>query len=204
MVTHRDVVEGNARNTVKFLLIDTVADARTFLLQAASRPVIERIAVLSMSTSTRARRRASALAFKTADLAVGVPAVMTHRLTRMALSGLNPSAADQVEFVRMVQEKPVAFAQAGMAWCWNLWLWQQQAMWGWMRGDWLPHRWVGQGRVFQANALRLMDETLQPVHQRVRANARRLGVQPRVAAEAAAARSKSSGKLSSSKRAATR
>lgn len=130
-----------------------------------------------MSTPTRARRRASALAYKTADLAVGVPAVMTHRLTRLALSGLNPNTADQIEFLRMFQEKPVAFAQAGMAWCWNLWLWQQQAMWGWVLGDWQPHRWMGQGTAFQANALRLMDETLHPVHQRVRANARRLGVQ---------------------------
>ena len=56
------------------------------------------------------RKRTNArLARKSMDLAIAVPIVMTHRLTRMAIAGRAPSARDRKEFDGMVKEKGAAF-----------------------------------------------------------------------------------------------
>lgn len=49
------------------------------------------------------------------SLSVAAPQVIAHRLGRMAASGPLPSAEDQQEFVGMVVEKPMAFAQGWQA-----------------------------------------------------------------------------------------
>lgn len=49
------------------------------------------------------------------SLSLAAPQVIAHRLGRMASSGPLPSAEDQREFVGMVVEKPMAFAQGWQA-----------------------------------------------------------------------------------------
>ena len=63
----------------------------------------------------RSQKKTRALATQTAELALAVPQVVAHRVTRLALAGARPSRRDQAEFQRMVQEKQVAFSQAWMA-----------------------------------------------------------------------------------------
>jgi hypothetical protein len=46
------------------------------------------------------------------ELAIAVPQVVAHRVTRMALAGPKISDRDRKEFQMMVIEKQVAFAQA--------------------------------------------------------------------------------------------
>ena len=56
--------------------------------------------------------KSRSIATKTAELAVAVPHVVFHRVTRMALAGPVPSARDRKEFQLMVEEKKAAFSQA--------------------------------------------------------------------------------------------
>ncbi|MDR6215016.1 polyhydroxyalkanoate granule-associated phasin [Paracidovorax wautersii] len=68
--------------------------------------------------SVRRNRKAASVMRQTADLAVAAPQVVAHRVARMAAAGaagVAPSARDQREFTRMVQEKQVAFGQAWLA-----------------------------------------------------------------------------------------
>lgn len=62
-------------------------------------------------------RKSSSVAMKATELAMVVPQVVAHRMTRMALAGASPSARDRREFQLMVSEKHDAFMQAwlGMA-----------------------------------------------------------------------------------------
>ncbi len=60
----------------------------------------------------RKARGARSLAAKAADLAVAVPLVVAHRVTRMALSGPKLSLRDRKEFDRMVAEKNDAFGES--------------------------------------------------------------------------------------------
>ena len=49
------------------------------------------------------------------ELAVAVPQVVAHRVTRMALASPTPSARDQLEFKRMSDEKMDAFQESWMS-----------------------------------------------------------------------------------------
>jgi hypothetical protein len=112
-----------------------------------------------------ARRTASTrLARQATELAVAVPQVMAHRLTRMALSGPVPSARDRREFHGMAQEKVHAFWQSWFAMGWGMVQATQQA---WMA--------VLQGaRVPLLDTQAILSHGLGPVHKRATANARRL------------------------------
>ena len=62
------------------------------------------------------RKRVSpSLAWKAAELAVAVPQVVAHRMTRMALAGPTLSARDRKEFQGMVAEKKAAFSASWTA-----------------------------------------------------------------------------------------
>lgn len=52
---------------------------------------------------------------QSAELAVAVPQVVAHRMTRMALAGPVLSDRDRREFQNMVSEKQAAFTQAWVA-----------------------------------------------------------------------------------------
>lgn len=62
--------------------------------------------------STRRTRKAPPVTRQAAELAVAVPQVIAHRLTRLALAGPAPSARDRREFQRMGVEKAAAFAES--------------------------------------------------------------------------------------------
>ena len=120
----------------------------------------------------RSRSRNRPLAAKAAELAIAVPQVVAHRMTRMALVGPRPSARDQREFRRMGQEKVHAFWQSWFAMGWAV-------MSSWQRA-WLA---MLQGaRVPLAAALPTLDvlaaRGLAPIHRRATANARRLARTP--------------------------
>ena len=62
--------------------------------------------------ATRRIRKAPPLARQAAELAVAVPQVIAHRLTRLALAGPALSAQDRRELQRMSAEKAAAFAES--------------------------------------------------------------------------------------------
>ncbi len=61
---------------------------------------------------THRTRKVPPLARQAAELAVAVPQVIAHRLTRLARAGPAPSARDRREFQRMGAEKAAAFAES--------------------------------------------------------------------------------------------
>jgi hypothetical protein len=62
--------------------------------------------------STHRTRKAPPVARQAAELAVAVPQVIAHRLTRLARAGPAPSARDRQEFRRMSAEKAAAFVKS--------------------------------------------------------------------------------------------
>ncbi len=67
----------------------------------------------------RRTRKSKSIAAKSMELAIAVPQVVAHRVTRMALAGPRLSDRDRKEFQMMVMEKQTAFAQAWVAWPWR-------------------------------------------------------------------------------------
>src|SRR3954463_6186176 len=58
------------------------------------------------------RRTRKSLPYKQLELAFAVPAVVAHRVTRMAQAGARPSRADHREFHRMWSEKVIASGES--------------------------------------------------------------------------------------------
>lgn len=128
------------------------------------------------------RKRSSpvATALKLGELSVAAPQVVAHRVARMALNGPFYSKRDQAEFVGMVLEKQLAFAQSGWAMFaegvrvqqefWRLWVA------AFMRPPGLAWRAPQRGPVRQAatGLLRVADKGLSPIHAKAVSNARRL------------------------------
>ena len=112
---------------------------------------------MKRSPSPRLARQAS-------ELAIAVPQVVAHRLTRMALAGPWPNARDQREFYGMGQEKVHAFWQSWFAMGWALVEAAQQSWIAVLQGARVPlldmHHVVARG--------------MAPVHRQATANARRL------------------------------
>ena len=125
------------------------------------------------------KRRTRSLAVQTAELAVAVPQVVAHRMTRMALAGPKLSARDRKEFALMLAEKNAAFGQA----------WQAMAAQALLANQALGASYVrallaaAQGRKlppataaaqWHRAALGVLGKGLEPVHRKAVANARRL------------------------------
>jgi hypothetical protein len=125
---------------------------------------------------SRRRRSSSTLAAQSAALAVAVPQVVAHRLTRLALAGPRPSARDRREFHRMGAEKIAAFQESWMAMAAESWRIQQQVALGTMQALWFP--WLAGGRAQAWPAKRaaraILGSGLAPVRRRAVANAKRL------------------------------
>jgi hypothetical protein len=139
--------------------------------------------------TTNTRRGTKRLAQQTTELAMAVPQVVAHRVTRMMTAGPQPSAQDQREFHRMGAEKAAAFSESWMAMgahCFSL---QQQWLQTWARIFWTP--WLGGlkggnawsavhqfGQLLQNQwqraAVSTATQGLAPIHQRAVANAKRL------------------------------
>jgi hypothetical protein len=110
------------------------------------------------------RKNSTRLARQTTELALAVPQVVAHRLTRMALAGTSPSERDRREFHGMGQEKVIAFWQSCFAMGWALVQASQLAWVSMLRG----------ARVPALDTQRILSQGLAPVHKRATANARRL------------------------------
>ncbi len=132
----------------------------------------------------RTLKTASTLGRKTLETAVAAPQVVATRLTRMATAGPLPSLHDQTEFVGMLTEKPLAFAQSWLAMADETWRLQQR-LWSslWQlaqRPDALPLvAPLAVARTLQAGAVAIAEKGIAPVHRQAVSNARRLSRPPR-------------------------
>ncbi|UUX94874.1 polyhydroxyalkanoate granule-associated phasin [Aquabacterium sp. J223] len=128
---------------------------------------------------TRRKNLSPALMTKSAELALAVPQVMAHRLTRMALAGPHPSARDQREFSRMCAEKAQAFGASWSAMGAQALQAQQQLAAGWLSsglgGPRAMAAWSSTlAEQWQQAALGVLGQGLAPVHRAATANAKRL------------------------------
>jgi hypothetical protein len=127
-----------------------------------------------------ARTRKTSLFMKqAAELAIAVPQVVAHRMTRMALAGPQPQSSDRREFKLMSDEKTAAFNESWIAMARQA-LAAQQAlslsmfdslMWSPLRG--LPSAGTVAKQMNNA-AMGVLSQGMAPVHRRAVANARRL------------------------------
>jgi hypothetical protein len=133
--------------------------------------------------STHTSRQSRSLAARAAELALAVPQVVVHRMTRMALAGPLPSARDQKEFQLMLDEKKIAFNESWSAMA----VQSARAHQALATSFWLSflkpplHGVADHGRVFdqlQSAALGVWGKGLAPVHRKAVANARRLAGTP--------------------------
>lgn len=110
------------------------------------------------------RRRSTGLARQATELAIAVPQVVGHRLTRLALAGPWPNARDRREFHTMGQEKLHAFWQSWFAMGWAMLEAGQQAWIAMLQG----------ARVPLIDVHHVLARGMAPVHRKATANARRL------------------------------
>jgi hypothetical protein len=132
-----------------------------------------------MPTRRKRLSASPALALKAAELAVAVPQVVAHRLTRMALAGSTLSPRDRKEFQGMVAEKNAAFAASWTAMAWQTALAQQTLAASFLTTVLA----AGRGRrpspaaavtAWHNAAVGVLGKGLAPVHRKAVANARRL------------------------------
>ena len=129
---------------------------------------------------TRRSRTHRSLAVQATELALAVPQVVAHRMTRMALAGPVPSARDRKEFERMVAEKNAAFAASWSAMGLHA-MRANQALAASFLGSFLiaprggrPSPAASVLAMHQA-ALGVLGAGVAPVHRKAVANAKRLG-----------------------------
>lgn len=124
-------------------------------------------------------RKTSLFMKQAAELAIAVPQVVAHRMTRMALAGPQPQSSDRREFKLMSDEKTAAFNESWIAMARQA-LAAQQAlsfsmfdslMWSPLRG--LPSASTVANQMNHA-AMGVLSQGMAPVHRRAVANARRL------------------------------
>lgn len=125
------------------------------------------------------RTKSMSLAKKSTQLALAVPQVMGHRLSRMAIVGVNPSNRDRRKFTLMSSEKKLAFMQSWQAMAWQARRFQQSFMFSYFNALWMP--WLGQrmtpssiARLMQNGALEMGTKGIEPIHRTAVANAKRL------------------------------
>ncbi|MEO8133297.1 MAG: polyhydroxyalkanoate granule-associated phasin [Betaproteobacteria bacterium] len=128
---------------------------------------------------TSRKRVSPSLAVKAVELAVAVPLVVAHRLTRMALSGHEPSARDRREFERMVHEKSAAFRESWQAMAAQAALANQALAASFVRSLLSAARGKKPSAAASAAQLRkaalgVLGKGLAPVHRKAVANAKRL------------------------------
>jgi len=125
------------------------------------------------------RRKTRSLAAKATEMAIAVPQVVAHRVTRMALAGPRLSTRDRREFERMVAEKNSAFGES-----WNAMALQASRAQQMLACEFLrSFLTLSLGRrptaatsavKLQRAAIDVLGKGLAPVHRKAMANARRL------------------------------
>ena len=130
--------------------------------------------------STRRTRKSKSLAVQSIELAVAMPQVIAHRVARMAIAGVSPSARDRREFHRMGTEKITALNEALNAMAVQTFRANQQLTLSFMQSFWFP--WVrgrpslkSGSRQLRNAALGILGKGMAPVRRRAVANAKRLG-----------------------------
>jgi hypothetical protein len=129
--------------------------------------------------ATRRSRKSKSLTVKSMELALSVPQVVAHRITRMSLAGPVISDRDRKEFEMMVNEKPAAFVQS----------WTDMAMYAFRANQAItasalqffftpflyrkPSAASTAAQVHNA-AIGVLDKGLTPIHRKAVLNARRL------------------------------
>ena len=130
--------------------------------------------------ATRRTRMSKSLAVKSMELAVSVPQVFAHRVTRMALAGPKLSNRDRKEFRIMVIEKHAAFAQAWTEMAVHAFRANQAFMVSVLRFCLTPLSYkkpsaASAAMQVQNAALGVLAKGLTPIHRKAVSNARRLG-----------------------------
>jgi hypothetical protein len=113
------------------------------------------------------------------ELAMAVPQVVAHRVTRMALAGPKPSDRDRKEFQRMIDEKHAAFAQAWGDMAMQAFRANQALTASVIRSFFAPFSYKNPSAAsvvaqLQDAAIGVLGKGLAPVHRKAVANARRL------------------------------
>jgi len=128
--------------------------------------------------ATPRTRKFKSLTIKSLELALSVPQVFAHRVTRMALAGPQLSDRDRKEFQIMLHEKHAAFAEA----------WSDMAMHAFRANQaftasilpffFPPFSYTRAAASAAAHvqnaAIGVLDKGLAPIHRKAVSNARRL------------------------------
>ena len=127
----------------------------------------------------RRNRAAQSLATRAAELALAVPQVVAHRVTRMALSGPKLSPRDRKEFERIVAEKNSAFAESWNAMAAQAAVANQALAASFFRSFLTVSRGkrppvAASAEEFHKAALGVLGKGFAPVHRKAMANAKRL------------------------------
>jgi hypothetical protein len=126
--------------------------------------------------TTRNRRNTRRATRQAIELAAAVPAVVAHRMGRLAVAGPSPSARDRDEFRKMGDEKVAAFYES-----WNAMfaeMYRASLRFWFSPLHWLPptpgtttrHA----AKHLERTGLAVLTKGIAPVHRRAVANARRL------------------------------
>ena len=127
----------------------------------------------------RRTRKLKSLAVKSIELAMAVPQVVAHRVTRMALAGPALSDRDRKEFQMMVNEKHAAFAQAWSDMAMHAFRANQVLMASMLRSFFTPFSYkrpsgASAAAQVQNAAIGVLGKGLAPIHRKAVSNARRL------------------------------
>lgn len=124
---------------------------------------------------SRQSRHAASVAIQAAELALAVPQVVAHRMTRMAMAGPTLSDRDRKEFTLMVAEKNTAFTLSWQAMAAQAVVANQALAASFMRSFWSPPQMPMHALTQVQNAaLGVLGRGMAPVHRKAVANARRL------------------------------
>lgn len=126
------------------------------------------------------RRTRKSMTVRAAELSIAVPAVIAHRVTRMAQVGTSHSVRDRKEFYRMSTEKIAAFNESWNAMAFQAVRANQQMVMSFMQSFWFP--WGSAKSSTKSTSLRkltnaaqsILEKGLVPIHRRVISNSKRL------------------------------
>lgn len=125
-----------------------------------------------MPTNTKAAR---ALGTQIAEIGAAVPSVVARRMTRMAIAGVNLTAADKRELALMSSEKVEATWESWHAMTKNVWALNTAALQSYM-AFYMPWAFTAKALPTGPDALlNLLGAGLRPYQRTVKANRQRLG-----------------------------
>lgn len=122
-------------------------------------------------------RKSQSVTSQAAELALAVPQVVVHRMTRLAMAGPNVSARDRTEFQLMVEEKQAAFTEAWQAMATKSLQAQGRLAASFMQSLWTPaspHSATSLATQMHDATLGVLGHGIAPMHRKAVANAKRL------------------------------